>query len=382
MRAALEATLEPSVQLTVAHAAGTAEAKAAALQVPGAVAIVWPPNAATAQARISVRRDGQWIERQVDFRPTDAVVERGRAVGFVLSAMLPELRRDFSAKATPTPTAAPPSRAAPPPPEHAARPSPMHREPPAAAPSPPTAPSVPPPAAKTDPSPIAAAPPPAPTPPQPASEPEPANPPANSAPTESAAAPPPDQRVPAPATPPTATPAPPTQLAEQSPTPSQRSGLRIGVELSALGTWELGHSTPNGGGRLTVTLGSERIAARVGGWLAAGWVSGAQANLLQVAPFAGVSVCVLPTRLSVWLRADLGASSLSVTRGAQTQARWRFFAQPMAELDYHVAQGLTVMLAVGADVGPSATRLVVDGAPVAELGQVGAVADFGLKWRW
>lgn len=61
------------------------------LAVDALVEVIWPDAADDrAQLRVFVRRHQTWINRDITFRAVDAGVDRGRTVGFVFGAMIPQ----------------------------------------------------------------------------------------------------------------------------------------------------------------------------------------------------------------------------------------------------------------------------------------------------
>jgi hypothetical protein len=76
------------------------------------------PQRRQAKLRMHVARSGRWIDRSIGFRPSDADSERGRTIGFAIASILPEAptegpERSISSTSAPPAGVSPASRSAP-----------------------------------------------------------------------------------------------------------------------------------------------------------------------------------------------------------------------------------------------------------------------------
>ncbi len=322
---ALRGALDPMVRVEIAPQANAQELEASLRRLRGdssltVVAIDFPRSPLDARVRLAVERQGV-TERALRFHDADAPIERGRALGFLISAMVPELRADRAAEAAPPP---------PPPP----RPVPAPRPPPA----------------HPAPEPVAAAPEPAPEEqpaPRPSPEPQPE----------------PEPIVVAPKPPPAVAPEP----------------WRWSAGVTGLGSWGAGRAVPEGGARITAQVRFGRVVARAGGVFLGGAVREAAASSSWLGPFGGAAVQLLQGALTVALRLDVAAVWLEVSREAERQSRWLASFQPRAEVDVQVSRWIWLELAAGADLAHSPTGIVVDGVKVTELSPFAGALELGLR---
>src|SRR5689334_1291634 len=94
---ALAGALDPKVRVEIAPQSTPQELDASLRRLSGdpsltVVAIDFPRSALDARVRLATRQG--LTERGLRFLERDAALERGRALGFVVSAMVPELRAD------------------------------------------------------------------------------------------------------------------------------------------------------------------------------------------------------------------------------------------------------------------------------------------------
>jgi hypothetical protein len=330
LRRALSEALDAKVRLEVVAEAGPheLELRLARPAPPGTTVVAVDFPKAPLDARVRLRSKPAMVERHLTFQLHDAPLERGRALGFFVSSMVPELRADYVAQA--------------PPPK-----PPRHNEP---AEEPPAAP--------------APAPDPAPANERPAPEP---------APHERAEA------TPAPAVP-NLPPAPIPPPSVSAPAVEEHpEAWRISVGATALGAWSGSPALPEGGMRATAQLHLGRFGVRAGGLFRLGAVPQADAISVWAGPFAGGAVVLLEGHLTLTLRVDLAALWLQVSRPTESRSRWLATFQPRLEADVALTRWLWVEVAAGADLTPSPTEVYVDGALVAELPQASGALELGLK---
>jgi hypothetical protein len=79
------------------------------LGVRAVVALTWVDDAHLhAHLRLHAARTDRWIDRELDFSPSDGPAERGRALGFAMASMLPEGDPTLPLATREAPTHAPP----------------------------------------------------------------------------------------------------------------------------------------------------------------------------------------------------------------------------------------------------------------------------------
>src|SRR5581483_5333375 len=97
LRRALSQALDPHVKVEVSSQSGPKELQAS-LDRLGAdamltlAAVEFPHSPSHARVKLRAAHSSQWLTRELSFQPGDAETERGRALGFLLSSMVPELR--------------------------------------------------------------------------------------------------------------------------------------------------------------------------------------------------------------------------------------------------------------------------------------------------
>src|SRR3954452_12183679 len=110
LRRALSGALDPHVRVEVSAQSSARELQASLERLGGdatltLAAVEFPHSSSHARVRLRAAHSSQWVTRELSFQPADEETERGRALGFLLSSMVPELR----APAGPLP-AVPPSK--------------------------------------------------------------------------------------------------------------------------------------------------------------------------------------------------------------------------------------------------------------------------------
>jgi hypothetical protein len=342
LRRALSQGLDPHVKVEVSSQSGPKELQASLDRLGGdatltLAAVEFPHSPSHARVKLRAAHSLQWLTRELSFQPGDAETERGRALGFLLSSMVPELR----APPSPPPTAPRPRSVA------AAKSEP--RAAPAQVESAPPPEEVP---LKT----------------APADQPEVAPPPPAPEPAAQAAAPPEPQ------------PAPADAKLEQTVGPPPAAASRWSLELAGQGLWGAGRSSPDGGATLAAQLRLGLFGLRVGGAFAVGSLAAAEATALSGGPFAGASLFAYENeRLSISARLDLAAVYFSISRNDGSHGRWQFTLKPRVDAGVRIAGPFAVFLAVGADIGLSPTRVYVDGGEVADLPPVAGAAELGFR---
>jgi hypothetical protein len=342
LRRALSGALDPRVRVEVSALSGPHELQSSLDRLGGdatlnLAAVEFPQSPSHARVRLRAAHAPQFVTRELSFSITDEPGERGRAIGFLISSMVPELR---AGAAFPPP--------APPPPRPKAVAT--AKSAPAAAPDEhavvtPAVPTEPPPPAVADikPAPPEEPPPPAPPPPAPAGE------------------PPPTQ----------------TKIIEPPPSEPERK-RRVSIELAGLGTWGADRSTPDGGGTLAGQLFFGRVFIRLGVAVTGGMLSEASATTTSFGPAAGVGYLILDDRFQLGVRLDLAAVYFAVSRSGETRDRWELGLKPRLDAAFTISGPFAVFGAFGADIGMSSTKVKV-GEQVTDLPPVAAALEAGFR---
>jgi hypothetical protein len=345
MRRALSGALDSHVRVEISAQSNAHELQASLERLGGdatltLAAVEFPHAPSHARVRLRPAHASQWVTRELSFQPADEETERGRALGFLLSSMVPELRAAPAALG-PTPTPAPASRP---------KPKPAESAPVAPAPAP------------EPPAPVAAAEPPAPAAPEPAP------------------APPPQPEPPEPTAPPQPPAAEATRTVALAPEPAP--ARHWSLELGALGTWGVGRSSPDGGAVLAAQVRISRFAVRLGGTFTRGGLYEAHAAVTTAGPFVGGAFYILDDRLQLSVRVDLAATWFAVATDDALQSRWQLAVRPRLDLSVTISGPFAGFAAVGADAWVGGTKVHVDERVVADLAPVAPAAELGLRVKF
>jgi hypothetical protein len=342
MRRALAGALDPRVHVEVSAQASPHELQASLERLRGDaslnLAAVEFPAPSHVRIRLRAAHAAQPASRELSFGSSDVETERGRAIGFLISSMVPELRAPVPTATAPPPKPKPaaPAKASPPvvPEEHASEPPPAPPEEPS--PPPATAELKPPPPPVEEP------------PPPPIAEPPPAQ---TTQTTQTQILPPPVE-----------------------PPPWRRWSL----ELGGLGTWGAGRTSPDGGGTLAAQLFFNRLVIRLGATLTGGALPEDSASTTTFGPAAGVGYLILDDRFQLGVRLDLAAVYFAVSRESERHDRWEFIMRPRLDAAFTISGLFAVFAALGADVGFSSTKVQVR-EQTTELAPVAGALELGFR---
>jgi hypothetical protein len=343
MRRALSGALDPHVRVEVSALSGPRELQSSLDRLGGdatlnLAAVEFPHSPSHARIRLRAAHGSQFVTRELSFAIADEPAERGRAIGFLISSMVPELRAPPSTApplpAPPKPKVVATAKSAP-----AAAPDEHASEPPPPVPAEPPPPAV----AEIKPAPPDEPPPPAPPEPAPVAE-----------------QPPTEKKI------------------IEPPAAEPEKTRRWSLELAGLGTWGAGRPTPDGGGTLAAQLFLGHVVVRVGLALTGGTLGEPSTTATTFGPAAGVGYLILDDRFQLGVRLDVAAVFFSVSREGVTRDRWQVGLKPRLDAAFTISGPFAVFGALGADIGMSTTRVHADGQ-VTDLAPVAAALELGFR---